>query len=272
MGNQTPYSQDRMSVEPGEAEIGRLLASLPRVDAPGDFHFRVKARIAEGKPAAAPSRWFPLAAKAALPVAAIAVIGGYFGITGIYSPNAEPAQAIVRDDAPAQPEITQPVQSMPSVEPKQDVAAAVPEAETPMKPIQEPQLARSVPVRSAMPKSPASTPSPNESSFDVSGLAPKTLTPGEVKEKTTAPVRQGDPAGEVLKRIGINALFGESGWKAESVSPDTAAAKAGVRAGDVIQAVDEQPLSDLGSVAKPAKGKKIKVLRDGKSVEIVIEP
>lgn len=273
MGNQTPQSKDPMTVEHGEAQISRLLASLPRVDAPGDFNFRVKARIAEGRPSEAPSRWFPLAARAALPVAAIALIGGYFGITAIYSPDEGPAQAVVVDSAPAQPEIRQPVQSLPPVGPQQDeVAAVVSEAETPVRPVQEPQTVRSVAVRNTVPKAPVSTPAADEASFDVSAPIPKTLSPDEATPKPSATVRQGDPAGEVLKRIGINALFGESGWKAESVSPDTAAAKAGVRAGDVIQSVDEQPLSDLGSVAKPAKGKKVTVLRDGRSVEIVIEP
>ena len=59
--------------------VRSLLGGLKRVEAPGDFDFRVKARIASGRPAGRPSSWLPALAKLSVPLAVLLLIGGFFG-------------------------------------------------------------------------------------------------------------------------------------------------------------------------------------------------
>lgn len=58
-------------------DVRRLLASMQRVEAPGDFDLRVRARIAQGRPAAR-RVWFPMPARAAA-VMLVMLAAGYFG-------------------------------------------------------------------------------------------------------------------------------------------------------------------------------------------------
>jgi len=61
--------------------IANLLRDLKRVEAPKDFDFKVKARIAKG---VTPTRTgVPLWVKAATPVGLLVAIGGYLGMTSL---------------------------------------------------------------------------------------------------------------------------------------------------------------------------------------------
>lgn len=62
--------------------VAGLLGSLPRVEAPNDFDFRVKARIAAGQPAKI--AWFPSVARVAVPLGLVLSVGGYFGYRSNY--------------------------------------------------------------------------------------------------------------------------------------------------------------------------------------------
>ena len=69
-----------------EAQISGLLASLKRVEAPGDFGFRVRARIASAKPASGRGSWLPASVAVAAPLGLVLAVGGYFTLTTVYSP------------------------------------------------------------------------------------------------------------------------------------------------------------------------------------------
>ena len=168
------------------------------------------------------------------------------------------------------------VQSMPAAPAPEVVTPPVVTAAAPA----ETKAGASLPIREVATRAQAKRPVPRKPAVDDSrgsgsyveaASNTRNPLPGADNPVVKPEEVKGTPAGEVLKRIGVEALFGESGWKANNVSPNTAAAKAGVQAGDIIESVDDQEMTDLGSVAKPAKGKKLKVKRDGKSVEIVID-
>ena len=261
-----------------EEKIIQLLSALPRVEAPGDFGFRVKAGIAEGKPSAGSSLWLPTVAKAALPLMLLVLIGGYFAVTALYTTSEVPTTIVASRDEPAAPAEDQSPMRSPETAVEQTstpvMTAQAPEASVNEQPVlampartvavSQPSMKRRVPNSAA--------PDDRSRSTDSAALIPKVLSKTNDPAITPETLPKGERAGEVLTRIGVNALFGESGWKAESVTPNTTAAKAGVKAGDVIESVDDQTLTDLGSVAKPAKGKKLRVLREGKSIDIVIDP
>src|SRR4051794_1417753 len=69
-----------------EAQISGLLASLKRVEAPGDFGFRVRARIASARPSTGRGSWLPASVAVAAPLGLVLAVGGYFTMTSIYSP------------------------------------------------------------------------------------------------------------------------------------------------------------------------------------------
>ena len=67
--------------------VSQLLGSLKRVEAPGDFDFRVKARIAAGRPVDRNKSWLPAVARFAVPLGLLLLIGGFFGYNALYSPK-----------------------------------------------------------------------------------------------------------------------------------------------------------------------------------------
>jgi membrane-associated protease RseP (regulator of RpoE activity) len=271
MGNFTPKN-----IEPGfevsaEEKISQLLSAMPRVEAPGDFGFRVKARIAEVRPVNSRPLWLPTALKAAVPLGLALAIGGYVGVTSLYVNDTPSVGQAVSE--PARPGL---VQSVPAATNPEAIAlpeVAVSTQESTSSKVSSPVrdvATKKVSTRRPVTPKPASDDKASGSYIIAASETKSLLSQGDpvVKPETTI---KGTPAGEILTKIGVNALFGEGGWKADSVSPNTAAAKAGVKAGDIIESVDGQDMSDRASVAKPATGKKLKVKRDGKSVEIVID-
>ena len=69
----------------------------------------------------------------------------------------------------------------------------------------------------------------------------------------------------------VNGTFGASGWKVESVSPDTLAGRSGVKAGDVIEAINDQVLTEKMSFKGKFNGKTLRVRRDGATMQIVLK-
>jgi membrane-associated protease RseP (regulator of RpoE activity) len=270
MGNLTPQKLEQDFNNSAEEKISQLLFAMPRVEAPGDFGFGVKARIAEGKPSALRPMWLPAALKAGVPIGLVLAIGGYAGFTSLYvNDTSAPPRAAVETIRPG---LVQAVPAAPVPAPiSSPEALAKDVGPIEATPFREVAVKRAAVKRPAVVRSTAENKDGSGSYEESQSDVRKLLTSKDpVTPVSETPVR-GTPAGEILTKIGVNALFGEGGWKADSVSPNTAAAKAGVKAGDIIESVDGQDMTDLGSVAKPATGKKLKVKRDGKTVEIVID-
>ena len=68
-------------------QVSKLLGGLKRIEAPGDFDFRVKARIAAGRPVDRNVSLLPNWVRFAVPLGLLLLIGGYFGFKAIYSPD-----------------------------------------------------------------------------------------------------------------------------------------------------------------------------------------
>ena len=52
-------NEQKNTQEPEFEEIGRLIGGLKRVEAPKDFDFHVRARIAKGRPVERTRSWLP---------------------------------------------------------------------------------------------------------------------------------------------------------------------------------------------------------------------
>lgn len=273
MGNQPRQYQVSDNIDPNDENIVRLVSTLPRVDAPSDFAFHVKARIARGSTAKGAFSWFPMAAKAGVPAVLVLTIGGYFALPILDQSSQQSGEVASGTETV----------SVPAAEPQPlpQVQAVLPFNQAIANPI-DPVISSAQPASRTVAATKVSTSrrpvtrrsvdpeTKGSGSFDAAAPITRKLDAGtEPVVETQLP---GSPAGEVMTRIGINALYGEGGWKAESVTPNTKAARAGIKAGDIIESIDDQTLTDLSSVGKPAKGKRVRVLREGKSHEIVIEP
>jgi hypothetical protein len=262
-----------------EEKISGLLGALKRIEAPRDFDFKVRARIAKGRPAAARVSWLPASVKVAVPLGLMLSVGGYFGFNALYSIDNSigPAVAV----AP----VTEP-QLMPFVPVTDDPIAL------PASPTAEVAQVATVEVSQARPVSKPVTPSvrkistvrrtPEAEGGSVDSAAPVTksifpvgvtpnaniavpASPGE-----SAPVRIAGK--DVLDRIGVSAVRAAGGWLVQFVNAAGSAGKAGVQAGDLIEAVNGSTLSDKAVIETRFSAKGLRIRRDGRIVFIGLIP
>ncbi len=238
MGNETEKEFDR---EP----VADLLRNLKRVEAPKDFDFKVKARIASG---VAPMRsGVPLWVKAAAPVALLIAIGGYLGITSLQTPKLADVQVAA----------IQPVTS-PKVETPAAVTKAPMALTDPVAPI-APPVSRVENSTVAAVKKPLVKTRPAGGSIDSAVRIPKEIVLTDV------------PVSEALSRSGAGATFDGSELKVGSATPSGAASRSGLKAGDVIETINGQSVSAGMTVKGRLEGKTVRVRRDGKTVDILIK-
>ena len=220
--------------------VADLLRNLKRVEAPKDFDFKVKARIASG---AAPTRsGVPLWVKAAAPVGLLLAIGGYLGMTSLQTPK--PADVQVAAIAP-QPKVETPA------------AATVPPAPVISAPA-TPSVSRTDNSTVATVKKPVVRSRPAGGSIVSAARIPKEIVLKDV------------PVSEALSRSGAGATFDGSGLKVGSTTLNGSASRSGLKAGDVIESINGQSVNAGMTVKGRLEGKTVRVRRDGKTVDILI--
>lgn len=260
--------EEQNFVEIEDDAVGQLLGGLKRVEAPGDFDFHVKARIAKGRPAARNASLIPSWLRVAVPLVLILFVGGYFGFRSIYSPdvNVEPV-GLVKEEQPVK---IAPIDAEPSAE-----VAEVPLDGTVRNPIEVKPPITDDKIVASVNKSPVperlvvKTGSSNRNSDGSSRVSaqriarPITLVKPKEFEN---PV--GINARDILMQLGINATYSEASWKIGVVTQNSIAERSGLKAGDVIEAINDQNLSEKTTLAMPFSGKNIRVRRDGKIMQI----
>ena len=76
-------NEDQKSMEFENERVSNLLGSLTRVEAPGDFDFHVRSRIAKGRPVDRKAVLLPGWVRFAVPLVLLLFVGGYFGFRAI---------------------------------------------------------------------------------------------------------------------------------------------------------------------------------------------
>jgi hypothetical protein len=117
--------------------------------------------------------------------------------------------------------------------------------------------------------------------FDGGGSLERSLTPANTilppgfqsanpsRENRNANDGQADiPIQDVLQILGINAEFSGDGWKVGSAVANGAGYRAGIREGDVIEAIDGQTLTRDTKFKNGFNGKTLRVRRDRKSISL----
>ena len=255
-----------------EARIAELLAGLKRVEAPANFEFRLKAKLANAERPQPRTRFIPAFVRYSAPLAVMAVVGTAFYLNSPTSP-----------DAP----VVQTAGVVPQIEKVQEVAAApaVPgpvkvEDQTPARtrvPSINASLRKPVEPRGTQANSPEKAANGQGSTVRTLNQ-PKIFLPRGLDASVPANVTPEDAgvkklftAGDVLPELGIDAGYSEAGYTVKSVKSNSPAERAGVKAGDLLEAIDENRLVK-GTVFKgDFNGRTIKVRRDGKLVELSLK-
>lgn len=238
--------------EPEFEEVGRLIGGLKRVEAPKDFDFHVRARIAKGRPAEHRSSWLPAAVRYAAPLVLLLAIGGYFGFRTTYSTDQAAVPVVATAPAEAAPQPVAPIvetaasRPAPVTElPSEQTIAEVKPSDTGEKVLKTVQKA---PVTAN-----SRTEKPGGGSYDDASRESVTIRQPDVDDSEPAPPKKaGVSVSQFLNSAGVVV----SGGKIVSVGG--AAASAGLRAGDIVRSVDVQSGT-------------IRVSRDGKMIAVSIK-
>lgn len=255
--------------------VAGLLGSLPRVEAPNDFDFRVKARIAAGQPAKI--AWFPSVARVAVPLGLVLSVGGYFGYRSIYQAAATDVATVAKSQTdstvPTAPAIE--ISTLNATTPSpDDVGAEKMVVKPPV--VDDKMLASS---NSSITKPTASggilTTNGGGGSFDESVKESKTIFPRGINPHNRIVVKPRDfdqpgsiTAKDLLTQFGADVVYSGNGWRIAAVKENSTAQKAGLKIGDVIEAINDQPIGERTSFKGQFSGKSIRLKREGATVTI----
>jgi hypothetical protein len=260
-----------------EQKVREMCLALKKIDAPKDFDFKLKARIANSNPRAFRPR-FGFAFRYALPALALIAVFGVLAYSGIFSAAKDgqiSAKTEVTPQAPASP---------------QNIVASAPVAsETKEKPNEDLAV---LPANQAVPKAPESgitdkmpeslkflekkhQPKDDFRGSDLNSLkkapllqpkfeAPKNIPQNPQNNEKVNPM----PVKDVLSINGIDASFENGKWTVKAVTANGIAESSGIKENDVIEAIDNQPLSAETVFNKTANGKSLTVTRNGSKLEI----
>lgn len=233
--------------EQGDAKIIELLKELKHVDAPKDFDFRVKARIAAGRPSEVAGFRLPVLVKYALPLVLLLLVGGYFGITRFYSTNDANVPAVAEKQI-AVPSMDQTIAES-TVKPAENAPLVAKTEEKQTAPL----------VTNELVKKPAVVRN------DRTGG-------GSFVEASRIPrkIYQRQSASELLTEIGVQGSFEATGVKVDSATTNGIGERSGIKPGDVIESVNGQPVTEKSSI-KGRSTLTVRVKRDGKTVDIVLK-
>lgn len=260
-----------------DAEISRLIKGLKRVAAPPDFNVRVRARIASGRPEETSGLRFPVFARYAAAFGAVIVVAGIIGLIWVYKGVGNGGQTVA---GPA-PVVNQPQVAVPN----NNVMVADVPSKTPGE--DRTDLTKPLPAGSTKPQSKGpdkESPSlsiPNDggrTSDDRALHGSREVTPPGVsrnpkrlskpKEFDNAPQT---PATDVLSLLGVSAKFSDGVWRVDSVRATTTAERVGIKAGDIIEYVNDQPMKEKTTFSG-ASGvftvKTLRVKRNGQTLKI----
>lgn len=255
-----------------DKKLCQMLGSLEKVEAPKDFEFHLKARIANASPKAYQPgfarRYAYVMSVSTLAVALIVVgfYGNFSGTTDLsntntgsnnaFQPQPEQTQQAVVEP---QPESTAPVVNTPVSQPKESVLAGSPKNEERRpEPVNTNQGAKRSQDR-ALSSANVLTPEgikPDDKPF----VSPRNLDKNEDFETR-----------EVFRTLGVETVLEKGVLKIKNVQPNSPAAKSGLKADDVIDTLDGKKVSGRSIRGTKIEVKKVGVKRGAETVEIDLQ-
>ncbi len=251
-----------------DQNVAQLLSNLKRIDAPKDFDFHLKARIANASPGDyLPVRLFPIL-KYALPLALFLVVGSAFVLINSYSGADVPIIADITTenvlptrsgDTNSGPEVK--AVNAQNPQPDEVLTAANPRT------VDEPSVADNRLERKIQ-----TSKRPSNSTDQTIRSAPDGLRFNNSNSNSQVKLVGIGPSiplqfRQILMSLGIDASdAGEKTWKVMRLSKDGIAERSGLQVGDLMEAVDDKPIDSLydGSFSVQS----INVRRDDKVIKI----
>ncbi len=257
-------------------QVGELLAALPRVEAPANFEFGVKAKIAAGAEGGRTSLFPLLKIAGSLGIVLIVASLVFFYAT---LPN---EIVVAEDPAPSRTEVAASSAETPApigtsgpvaVDDtiREDDARVSSKARN-ADPIRE----RNAPRRS---RNRSTDPRPDGNSLvrtleSANVIMPpgfESVDPRNQNRNSNDGAPSSTSLLDVIGILGIDANYTGGRWKVRSVTANSPAERAGVRANDVLEAVDAQTLSEKTSFRGSFSPKVLRVRRDGKSIDLDLQ-
>jgi len=231
-------NEETTNQDPENEPIRNLLAGLKRVEAPKDFDFHVRARIAKGRPAERTTSWLPVAVRYAVPMLLLLTIGGYFGFRSFYS-NGQSNAPLVATAPTVSPDVSAPpvapVQNVPSETPSNNLVAESVEPKAPEthNDVKVKQMDKTVPAKNTK------TEQPGGGSMDLSGTGTKTIVAPDVNTNSSSNKAPKSPVKDLwlsendfLSANGVTATVLAAGGRVTGVPG--VAARSGIKEGDMI--------------------------------------
>ena len=273
--NEKNIAGETETLSPDDQNVSRLLSNLKRVDAPKDFDFHLKARIANASPARyKPVRFFPVL-KYALPLALFLLVGAAFVLTSSYSGWNVPPVASVPDSAPilvTDLEYSIPVNDVPGRLPENVFTAQNPSAVRKFGPLQTKE------TRLPELKKPNTGVVRGGGFVDTAGngTAPAILPRFNGSNSNS----QRNPVGfdtsvalevrQVLRNLGIDTSEDSPGTlMVRTVVKDSIGERSGLKVGDFMESIDDKTIQTLYDGSFTVKS--IGVRRNGKAIKIDLQ-
>ena len=254
-----------------DRNVAEALGAMPRISAPADFNHKVRGRIAERSQHSGQGWRILVPAFAAVFLVALGAVL-YLGVLNsanvtdvppiaeapAQAPMPPPATPSTQSDAPAPPEVASAVSN----------DASIPNESAAERPVPKRQPARTEDVEEAPPGgsidragSPVNTSPdrPVNSNVAVPEMRPPGFdAPGEVE------------ANEVLSLMGLKGNFQPEGFLVSSAEASGAAARAGVRVGDLVESLDGKKIEPETRFASGSEIRTIGVKRNGERLTLRI--
>lgn len=270
-----------------QTRVWQMIDDLKRVDAPNDFDFRVKAKIAGAKPADFQTPRFLPALRYVLPLCLVALVLGLlaFNTSFFFGNNNAPQIGAGGVPQTSEPEIA-PVNSFVS----DQIAAADAPREAPaannadasVEPIENSQRKPFVAAK-LPPKSRTAAPKNNVAETDGFGYRdsavseplvtlPLGINPSQPVEALSNPNNSSSVSDEqVFPFLGIEVVKENGNLKVKTVKESSLAERSGVRIGDVIEEVNGVKLSARPLRTKQTEVRKLTVARGTERIEITLK-
>lgn len=264
------YESETLSAD--ERKLSALLGSLQRVEAPKDFDFKLKAKIAAGAPDETRKTFLFPSLRYVLPLCLVMILTGFAALR-ILAPGEQPIAPTLADNFQP-PQNFQEKTIVPEVSANVNLAVnvAAPEIVKVPKPTAAGKRNSPIIAVESSRKSGARTESKTKDNFvgeresAVKEAVPLNLSPNVRNPGTGQEVEI--PIREVLSTLGIEVEFSGSGCRVVSVREGTSARIANFQPGDLIEAIDNKKLSSDTTFSESFKAKTFRVVRAGKQMVI----
>ena len=254
-----------------DIKVVNLLSSLPRVDAPADFGVKVRARILRKIGEGTTGHRLPNALFIASGLGVTLIVLVMIGLAWTYSGDIGSVPAVAVSNKAEVSET--PGRSVMPVQPLPEVVE-VPTAND--RPPSGPDLVIRKSGQTKETNRPRNADSLERSDSALSNsrtIYPQGINPNLKALPSPDTIADGQPikVKEVLSFLGVDSRFVNDGWLIEAVSTNSTAERFGLKAGDVIIAINEKQVSEDTTFSGSFTGKSLKIVRAGQTIRIVLK-